>query len=299
MKIDIGEVVSQTWQITWKNKILWVFGMIFGLFFSILMPIAFMPTFLPVLIRDADRGFTSVFMGVVFAIIALVFLAMFPISVMTQTSITVGVVKLDQEQERLPLVEMFKRGLPFFWRVLGLLLLFFVAMMLFNLVLQALIFLLAILTFGLGTLCAIPLLMLMYPVIFLVTLWMEQSMNGIVIDGMTVVEAIKHGWNLIRQNLFPVGLMAIVVYVGVGMISSVAVIPMMSPAFLFPFIYLNGELNWIIVLIGLAAQLIFIPLTALFFGWSFAFTKSAWVLTYLRLTRSSETKQPELLEAAS
>lgn len=299
MKIDIGEVVSQTWQITWKNKILWVFGMIFGLFFSILIPIGFMPAFLPVLMRDVENGFTSVFMVAFFVIITLVFLAMFPLSVMTQTSITVGVVQLDQKQERLPLVEMFKRGIPFFWRVLGLLLLFFAAMMLFNLVLQALVFLLTILTFGLGTLCAIPLIMLMYPAVFLVTLWMEQSMNGIVIDGMAVVEAIKHGWNLIRQNLFPVGLMAIVVYVGVGMISSVVVMPMMSPAFLLPFIFLDGEINWIFVLIGLAAQLIFIPLTALFFGWSFAFTKSAWVLTYLRLTRSPETAQPELQEATS
>jgi hypothetical protein len=297
--IDIGEVINHTWQITWKNKVLWVFGMVVGLVFSIIIPLATVPAFLPMLMRNSDMRFTPLFGGAYFVILALVMLVMYPLSVITQTSITMGVLHLEQENESLSLMEMVKRGLPFFWRVLGLMVLFAATIMFVNLVIQVLIFLLMIITFGLGMICAVPLILLMYPAIFLMTLWMEQSMNGIVIDGMTIVDAIKQGWRLIRNNLLPVGLMAIVIYFGVGMISSSIVMPMMLPLFAVPFGLFDGDVNWTILAISLAVEVVFLPLFVLIFGWSFAFTKSAWVLTYLRLTRSHEKTSPELQEAIS
>jgi hypothetical protein len=93
--------------------------------------------------------------------------------------------------------------------------------------------------------------------------------------------------------------MAIVIYFGVGMISSIIMMPMMLPLFAIPFGFFDGDINWTILAISLAVEVVFLPLFVLIFGWSFAFTKSAWVLTYLRLTRSHEKTQPELQEAIS
>jgi hypothetical protein len=108
------------------------------------------------------------------------------------------------------------------------------------------------------------------------------------------MDAIRHGWRLVRSNLLPVGLIAIVLYFGTGMVISIVMIPMMTPFFIVPLMFVENEINWIIISISLLVMAVFVPLFSIVFGWSFVFTKSAWVLTYLRITHSPNTSQPVL-----
>ena len=139
---------------------------------------------------------------------------------------------------------------------------------------------------------------LMYPAFYIAIVWMEQAINGIIIDNMTVTDAAKQGWNLIRNNFMSIALMALVVYFGIGLVTGILIVPIMIPLFVVPFSFMENEPNWTILSISMLCIAVFMPLFAFISGWSLIFTKSAWVLTYLRLTRGLAA-QPVLLEAVS
>jgi hypothetical protein len=171
--------------------------------------------------------------------------------------------------------------------------------MLINLVFQAVITLVSIVTFGLGMLCMTPFMLLLYPVMFLSIVWMEQAVNGIIIDKMEIMDAVKQGWHIIRNNLLSIILMMVVIYFGVGMVSGFVMLPMMVPFMVMPISFMEGEPNLTIISISLLCSAVFIPLFVLINGWAMAFTKSAWVLTYLRLTRSTDEPQHVLQETTT
>jgi hypothetical protein len=299
VNFDFGEVLSRAWQITWKHKVLWIIGILTSFFTALMFPLMFAPALLPVLIQNDRMDLALPFLAG-FAVLFLLFmLALYPLSTLAQISLTLGVLDVQQDDEQRSRVsELLKRSLPFFWRVLGLMLLFAAVMTLAILIIQFIGLFLTIVTFGVGAICMAPLSFLMYPIIYGSAVWMEQAMNGIIVDNMTVMEAARHGWNLVRNNLGPLGLMALIIYFGVGMIIGVVLVPMLIPAFMLPLGFLEQEVNWAIVSISVVCTAVFIPLFAILSGLSLVFTKSAWVLAYLRLTRNLRSK-PRLEEAVA
>lgn len=293
MNFDIGDVLTRAWQISWKNKTLWWFGGIFGLFFALIFPLAMVPAFiLPQLSEKSASPFLSIWIVAFVGFFLLFMLAIYPISTIAQTALTFGVLDAVEDHEKSTLRDLIKKGLPFFWRVLGLMVLYAIAMTLVMFVIEGVFLLLAVFTFGIGMICAMPLFLLMYPAMYLSIVWMEQSMNGIILDNMNVMDAIKQGWSLIRNNLLVVGLLAVVIYFGIGMISGVVMMPFMFPFFMLPFGFMDHGTNWLIISISILFTVILIPVMSILMGWSLVFMKTAWVLTYLRLKGSSNKLQP-------
>jgi hypothetical protein len=299
VNFDFGEALTRAWQIAWKNKALWWFGGIFGLIFSLIIPLGTLPAFFPEFLKKSDPSVISIWMAAFLAFCLLFMLAMFPISAITQTSITIGVLDAVQEKEKPSFGELIRRGVPFFWRVVGVLVLYTLVVMLTMLIIEGLIVLLSVVTFGIGMICAMPLILLMYPAMYLSVVWMEQAMIGIIADDMSMMDAIRQGWSLIRNNLLAIAIMALVVYFGIGMISSVVMMPMMFPMFVMPFGILGHEINWVIISISILFMVAMIPLVAVFFGWMLAFTKAVWVLTYLRLKNPTDKPQHVLQGATA
>ena len=294
MTFELGEVLTRAWQISWKHKSLWWFGVFFGLIMSIIFPLMFTPMFVPFLMEDRNMNMLLVFMFGFMMLFFGLMAIMYPVSAIVQTALTLGVLRAEQDAEPISLSELIKNSLPFFWRILGVMTLYAIAVMLINLVFQAVITLVSIVTFGLGMLCMTPFMLLLYPVMFLSIVWMEQAVNGIIIDKMEIMDAVKQGWHIIRNNLLPIILMMVVIYFGVGMVSGFVMLPMMVPFMVMPISFMEGEPNLTIISISLLCSAVFIPLFVLINGWAMAFTKSAWVLTYLRLTRSTDEPQPVL-----
>lgn len=301
MNLDIGEVLSRAWQITWKYKVLWMIGILMGLFTSIMFPLMFSPLLLPVLMQNSRTNLVpilAVMIGLVILLLLFI-LVLYPVSVLSQTSLTLGVLNANEEKtENLSVMDLIKRSFPFFWRVLGLVILYAVGTGLIILIFQAVLVLLTIVTFGLAALCMIPFTLLMYPLLFGSIVWMEQAMNGIVVDNMKIEEAVRQGWSLLRNNLASFTLMALVIYFGIGLVTGALMMPMMIPFFILPFSFIEHHTNWPILVISISWTLVFIPLFALLSGFSMVFIKSTWVLTYLRFTRNPKL-QPLLPEATS
>ena len=301
MNFDIGEVLSHAWQITWKHRVLWIIGILTGLFGSIIFPLMFSPILFPVLMQNSKtdvRPLLGVMIGLIIALLLFISVS-YPVSVLSQTSITLGVLIANNDNsDNLSATDLIKQSRPFFWRVLGIMLLYAVGIGLISLIIQAVLLLLTIVTLGLAALCMMPLTFLMYPLLFGSIVWMEQTMNGIIVDNMTIEDAVRQSWNLLRNNLAPFTLMALVIYFGVGIITGALMMPMMVPFFIVPFSFMEHQTNWPILSISILWTLVFIPLFAFITGFSMIFSKSAWVLTYLRFTRSPKLQPlPGTVEA--
>lgn len=297
MNFDLGEVLTRAWQISWQNKSLWWFGIMGSLIVLIFLLLLFVPFSIPFLFPDRVSDLFPISLIGFFVIFPLFLVFTYAIGAITQASVTLGVLRVERGEEKLPLVELIRNSLPFFWRIVGVMFLYAAAVMVVNLAVQAFIFLITVVTFGFGAFCATPLTFLLYPAILVTLAWQEQAINGILIDTLGVVDAIKQGWQIIRNNLLAVGLILVVVYFGIGMATSIIIMPMMIPLFILPITFIEGEPNWILVSISLLCGAVSFPLFAIVSGWSITFTKSAMVSTYLRLTRPSNT--PIVQEAAA
>jgi hypothetical protein len=295
VKVDIGEVLTRAWQISWKYKSLWWFGIFTTLLGFSILPLALAPMLAPFLLRDQPELvflLILVFMVLVFGF----FVLMYPVSAIVQTALAVGVLQAEQETEQISLVGLVKDSLPFFWRILGVMAVYALALAAVSIVFQVVMTLLTVVTFGLAMFCMMPLMILIYPLMFLAVVWLEQSVNSVVIDDMPLMDAILNGWQIIRNNLLTIVVMVVVIYFGLSMVSSIFMVPLMIPFFIFPFSFIEGEFNWTILSVSLLCGAAFIPLIAVVSGWVMVFSKSAWIVTYLRLTRPSHEPQPILQE---
>ena len=298
MTFDFGEVLSRAWQITWKNRVLWVIGIGFAFFSSMMFLFMFFPFLIPVLMQNSRTDLMPVFVVGFIILLALFILVLYPTSVFAQISLTLGIIDAEQDEKQVTLSELLKGSLSFFWRVLGILFLFQVGMGLLVFIIQVVFIFVSILTLGIGTICIMPLSLLMYPALYGGVIWMEQAMNGIIVDNMTMIDAAKQSWDLIRSNVLSVALMALIIYFALGLVIGIVIMPLMIPFFMMPLMFANHQTNWTILSISIFSIILFIPLFTVITGFSAIFSKSAWVLTYLRLKHSPKL-QPLLVGATS
>ena len=292
MNFDIGDVLTQAWQITWKNKSLWWFGIIIALAISPIFLFILLPLSIPFLTESPAVNLNPslilwTLIGFMFLLMVF-FFVVYILSALINTAVILGIWRAAEGKERVALLELLKNSLPFFWRVLGVMFLYTAAIMIVNIGVQVFATLISIVTLGLGALCVMPLTLLLYPVMFIASVWLELAINSIVIDKMAVMEAARNGWRMIRNNVMAVILVTIVVYFGISIFSSFMIVPVMIPFFMIPFAFLGGNPHWIILAVAIVFGLLSVPVFALITGVVSTFARSVWVLTYRRLSRSAK-----------
>jgi hypothetical protein len=298
MNFDFGEVLSRAWQLTWKHKVLWVYGFLQTMAGLLLAPVAVIPAFVP-FISDRSVGIVNEpwFFLIFMVGFSVVMLTLYPLSVIVNGALSVGALRAEQGDGKLSLMELIRESLPFFWRLLGLMLLFTVGMMLAMFAFNTLQAILSVVTLGLAALCLAPLSFLLYPALFVWHVCLEQSMSAMVADNMNVMDAARQGWQVFRNNIAGVVVVGLVLYFGIGLIVGIAIIPVVVPFFALPFAFGVEEFNRSILLVVGICAAVYLPVFAIFQGAMLAFMKTGWMLTYLRLTRSPRL-QPLLQEAA-
>lgn len=290
MALDIGEVLARAWEITWKNKIFWVYG-IFAIVVSYLfLPLGLAPSVSIIMSEGNPFWLTEpTFWIGYFGIFILVMIVTFLAGALAQAAISVGVYRIEQGAAKFSFGELFKASQPFFWRFLGIMGLYAGGVLLFMAAVWGLQMLVSILTLGLGTICLTPLSILIYPLMAVVYGWMEQALASVVVDDLGVFEAVRRGWQVFRANLMPVVLLTLVLYIGLGLVSGLVSLPLMAPFFAFFFTFIAGveasRTVWVVTLLG---AVIYLPFLAVFQSALLTFMKSSWLLTYLHLTRNAE-----------
>ncbi len=305
MKFDFGEVLTRAGQITWKYKSLWLAGIVISLIGFLSAPISLVlnPAFSSFADpSEVNRQLPSILLAN--AVVILLTILSIPLSAIGMSVPSLGTLQLEQGSEKANFGELIRGVLPYFWRILGIVLLVWVGVFAVMMIFMAGVILLSIFTLGIGALCAFPVFILFIPLAILVYAVMEQAVSAVLVDNLGISSALQRAWELVRKNLGVMALMSVIIYLGSMVISMIISIPMMIP--MFGFIFNMGSRPDVQSFEKLSRSMIlwmlaFSPFYAVFQGILLTFMQSVWTLTYLRLTRSTKPAQPlpAIVEATS
>jgi hypothetical protein len=298
--MDYGYVLKRAWEIIWKFKVLWIFGILascgqaassgssnssyrFSSQDSNLFPQ------IDRFFAQPDPAIIALMIGFgIFFVLALIVVFIL-LGTIGRVGLIRGTMKAEQGADRLTFGELWRDGLKYFWRVFGLNLLVGVVIFLVILALFVPGVILTGITFGLFLICCIPLMCLIVPAIWAVAVVIEQANIALVVENLGIVNALKRGWGVVRNNFGSMIVMSLILFLGVGLIGSLVIglpfIIISAPAFIGAFSGTTAALRNGMLISGLLF-LVYLPVLLLLSGVLRSYTSSAWTLTYLRLTTS-------------
>lgn len=298
--MDYGEVLSRAWRIIWKHKILWIFGILASCssgngsnssarFNADGSQGGFGPS------SQFERFFegldpallTALIIAAVLIIVLLVILAIL-LSTIGNIALFRGAQRADRDLDtRLGFGDLFRSSLPYFWRMVLLSLLVFALTLVLVLAIVAVSTVVGIFTLGIGLLCLIPLFCLLIPFFIAVSVVVQQAQIAIVVEDLGVMDGLRRGWEVVRDNPVQMLVMWLILELAIGIIAGLIVaLPLLL--FLTPLIISaisTGTLEFnAMVAASLACVVIYLPVLILLTGAITSYIKTAWTLTFLRLT---------------
>lgn len=292
--MDFGEVLSKAWRIIWKHKILWIFGIMAGCsgsggstpfqyqFGSSDIPPQFQST-----LEQIPREQIPLIIGIA----VLVALAMIIISIFFGTIGRIGIIRgtlqVEQATTRLTFGELFRGSLPYFWRVLALVIIVTLVIMLLSLILIVPVTVVTVASLGLALICLLPFLCLLVPLSWLVQAYVELGIVSIVADNLGIIDGLKRAWEIIKTNLGVVILMALILILGVagigGLIIAGPLLLVVAPI-ATAVVVSTENLFALGALVSILCLVIYLPVLLVLNGILHSYINTAWTLTYLRLT---------------
>lgn len=323
MNFNFGEVLTRAWQIIWKHKILWVFGILAscgrsgGNFNSNFnsgggnggggQPTQIPPQMMRWL-QTIEQNLTTIII-VVTAVVCVIWIVTIFLGAIGKIGLIRGTAQAEGGAESLVFGELFSGSVPYFWRMFGLSLILSIPAFLVAIVV-AVVVVGALAASGgsdagvVAVFSSVPLLIgcicLLVPVMFVLGMIFRQAENAVVLENMGLLPSITRGWEVFKANLGPIILMAIIL----GVIGVVAGFLISIPFFLliFPAMFaffavsaLGGGGSGSLILISVCAC-IFLPIALALQGVVISYTESAWTLTYMRLTKPQDAA-PAVVEA--
>jgi hypothetical protein len=312
MTFNFGEVLTRAWQITWKYKVLWIFGILAGCtkgggggggggggntgYSTGPSDFNLPPEFQRFISMMEDFAVWVENNLWIFIVIGLVVLVLILISIFLGTIGRIGLIKgayqAEMGAERLAFGELFSASIPYFWRVFGLSFLIRLAVLL----LFVPLILIGVLTAGVAFLCLLPLICLLIPVGFAVGVIIEQANRAIVLENLGIVDGLKRSWAISRANIGPLIVMGLILFgitLVLGIIVALPIFIVVVPT-IIAFAMGEGR-SFTPLYVALACICLYAPVSWVLNGVLTTFTQSAWTLTYLRLTQKPETAEAPVL----
>jgi len=198
----------------------------------------------------------------------------------------------EKGAEKLSFGEIWSESLPYFWRIFGL---NFLVGLAFAVILIPLI-LLGVFTAGIGFVCLLPVICLLVPIGWVVSVILEQAQPAIVLEDLSMLDGFKRGWQIVKSNAGPMVVMALILGMGSFIIGMIVALPLII-AFV-PLIIGMGSLRQSLtpLYIALACCLAYMPVLIFLNGILTAYVQSAWALTFMKLTQPKE-EAPIIIEA--
>ncbi|MCA2000260.1 MAG: hypothetical protein LDL51_00185, partial [Chloroflexi bacterium] len=301
---NFGEVLTRAWQIIWKHKVLWIFGILAscargggggggnggGGSRSYNSSGDF-----PFGGREAERfleragDFLQEHWWVILASAAAVLLLsflLFALGMIGRIGVIKGTATAEKGAENLAFGELWSESLPYFWRLFGLN--FLVGLAFLVIILPFVV--MGVLTAGVGFICALPLICLLIPVGWAVSIIVEQAQAAIVLEDLGMMDGFKRGWEIVKSNPAPIVVMALILGVGGAIVGVIISAPILLAA-LPVVIGMNALRESMTPLwIALACCAAYMPLLLLLNGVLSAYLQSAWALTYMRLSQPAQPK---------
>ncbi len=297
--MEFGEVLSRAWQIIWKYKVLWIFGILAGcgtatggagsnsgLRFS--SQSALPPEVQNWLQSGNNQGLIIAIAGIIIVVVLILIVLSLVLGTIGRVGLIRGTQLGDQNAEHMAFSELFNESMRYFWRVLGLnLLVGIVQAIIFGVLVLAYI-VAGIATLGLGFICLLPFVCLLVPLGWFIQVILEQANVALVVENTGIMDSIQRGWNVVKTNLGPIILMALILILGVSLIGG-SIIALPLGAIILPAlggVAIGGStaVNSGLVIAGLCL-VAYIPVLLILSGILRSYVSTGWTLTYLRLTR--------------
>jgi hypothetical protein len=318
--MDFGEVLSKSWKIIWKNKILWLFGILASC--SSGTPPSnpgnqtqynFDSRDFNVLPPDVQAFFNNIasffaqnpwVIILVLAFALILFLVIVFLTTIGRIGLIRGASRAD-DGARLNFGDLFNDSLRYFWRVFLLNLLAGIIIALALFIFFALAAAGIALTLGIALICLIPLLCLLVPFTWFINGVLMMASTAIVVEDVDIIEGLRRGWNVVIKDLGAIIVMALIIYIGGGILAFLVSLPFMA-AFIPLFIGVVNEtatgLREGAAVTALLACILF-PIMLVLKGILTAYTSTLWTLTYRRLTGrrpgAGATVAPVVVDAPS
>jgi len=296
--MDFGYVLKRAWEIIWKFKVLWIFGILAscgqasgsggsnsGYRFSSQND-AFTHQ-VELYYNQLNPAIITllIVVGIIIAIALVVLVVL--LGTVGRIGLIRGTVKAEQGAGKLTFSELWREGLTYFWRVFFLNLL--IAVIILAGVIAAVILsaILAVGTLGIFLICLLPLLCLIIPIAWLLSIFIEQANVALVVENLDIMDGIKRGWQVFIDNIGSMIVMGLILVIGISVIGGLVIgLPLLgvaTPAVLGIATGLTDNIRNGIIL-SVVLFVIYLPFLLVFSGVLRAYTQSAWTLTFLRLT---------------
>jgi hypothetical protein len=307
---NFGEVLTRAWKNIWKHKVLWIFGILAGC------------------ARGSGGGsgggggrgyqtnpggntpfsggqfervmgqvgqYVEQHMWVIIAailVLMLIGIITFALGMIGRVGMIKGTALAEKGAERISFGEVWSESLPYFWRIFGL---NFLVGLAFAVLIIPLV-LLGVVTAGVGFICLIPILCLLVPVGWAVSIILEQAQVAIVLEDLSMLDGFKRGLQIVKANIMPTVVMSLILGIGGGIVGVIISIPLIL-AFI-PVLMGMAALreSFTPLYISLACCAIYMPVLIFLNGVLTAYIQSAWALTFMKLAQPKEDA-PIIIEA--
>ncbi len=316
--MNYSEILSRAWQIIWKHKVLWIFGILAGCansggggsgngnnFRSTGSGQA--PAQLQSYLDRMEQFIKSVpeqiwimiAIGALLLILILLVLKIF-LGTIGAIGLIRGTQQADQDMDaRLTFGELFKGSLPYFCRVFLLNLLVGLVFLVVGIIVAVGVVLGAVVTLGLILICLLPLLCLLIPLGVAVGVVIEQATIAIVVENLGILDGLRRGWEVVKTNVGPMIVMWLILGLAIGGIGGILIgLPMIlvfAPLLIGWFTQAQRALETGLV-VSLVCCMAYLPFLILFSGILQSYVRSAWTLTFLRLTKPAQFSPEPLPE---
>ena len=284
MNFDSWDVLRRAWQITWKQKVLWAFcalPLIPAIFYLLVLGYFFLSKDFMSDLSSLPNNPTLILLILTAVITGAI---SFVCQVFARAATTFGIIQLERGQVIPTFAEVSRGGRAYFWRSLEATLLAGLGTFIFLAVFSTGLVLVGFVTLGLGSVVG---QFLFLPATLLVRAIIEQSQTALVADAMSPTDAFRRAWGLVKENLGIFVLMAFVLYAGLAVVNSVAMLPVTAPLLVAVLSWFSGEATGpSLVWIALSCFAAFAPLYLLVQALIMLYVRSVHTLVYLRLTRS-------------
>ena len=196
------------------------------------------------------------------------------------------------KEEKLTFGQVHAEVKPYFWRLAGLRLVIFLAGLVIALVGIGILLLGTVVTLGFALLCFIPVICVMVPISWAVSVILKQAELALIVDDLSIKDALRRGYDVVRLNPGEYVIMALILFIGGGIVGFIFAIPQllaMAPVFAAILTSAASE-DWSNFLnglwISLACLIGYWPVMLVLRGVLVSYLESSWLLTYLETSQS-------------
>ncbi len=280
--MNIGEVLSRAWGIIWKNKVLWIFGLLASLAsgsggnnfrynFEQSISAQHGPLNLP-----AWALALLILFGLALIVIFII------LSAFGRAGLVRGAWLADGGETGLSFSRLFQESRAYFGRVI----LLGILVVAISLSLITILLVPGIFTLGIGFICLLPLFCLLVPVFIAATVIIELAIIAMVGEDLGVMDGLRRAWEIFRDNLpqiIAVGVVVVIASAVVGFIASLPLLGILTPLFIFATSG-TGQVSAGAFMIALFLFILYLPILLAVQAIVTTYVETTWTVAFRRLT---------------